>query len=179
MCCSADPSNFLKAVKNLKSSRANFFEAVEAPVRSPSSLCCLISLSFTTLCPLFSPFLFDHQVVNSAWRVSGMYKIHPHHGRGSVGAGRQPAPDPLAASSRQLWGQKGWKFCTLELQHLLLQNFWVLDVLREGVCIVPVPQAKCLLFFSSRRCLFLNEHSSLLSPELCILLLLWHLGVCK
>lgn len=42
MCCSADPSNFLKAVKNLKSSRANFFEAVEAPVRSPSLLCLLL-----------------------------------------------------------------------------------------------------------------------------------------
>lgn len=124
MCCSADPSNFLKVVKNLKSSRDNFFEVVEAQVCSPFSPFCPISLSFTTLCPLFSPFLFDCQVVNSAWRVSGMYRIHPScHGRGSVEVGRQPAPDPLAASSRQLWGQKGWKLCTPELQHLPLQNF--------------------------------------------------------
>lgn len=120
------------------------------------------SLFFTMLCPLFSPFLFDCQVVNSAWRVSGMCRIHPScHGRGSVG-----------------WADSSWPPCSILQVAVRAEGMgiihsgtaapspaelWALDALREGVCIVPVPQAKCLPVFSSGRCCFLNKHSSLVS----------------
>lgn len=159
MCYSVDPSNFLKAVKNLKSNRSNFFEVLEAPVHSPSSLFCSISLSFTVLCPLFSPFLLDCQEVNSAWGVSGMYKIHPSwHGRG--------------------WADSSWPPCSIlqvaewaegmEMMHggtaaPSPAELWALDALGEAKCTVPMPQAKCLPVFSSGKCWFLNKHSSLLS----------------
>lgn len=122
MCCSADPSNFLKAVKNPNFNRSNFFQAVEAHVHPPFSLFCPIPLSFTVLCPLLRPFLFDCQAVNSAWRVSGMYRIPPSWHGLRWAFSLLWSVDPLAASSRWPWGQKGWKLSTMELQHLLLQN---------------------------------------------------------